>query len=99
MILSMKPLTLAEVQHLAGDVSEKKALEDYLKKFGNLSQEKAQKLADEIRALANVKISEEHIAKIVDFLPRDSEQVHKIFHDVSFEESETNAVLDIVKNY
>lgn len=99
MIISMKPITLAEVKDLAGDLSEKKALEDYLKKFGELSKDKAEKLAESIRDMKNVKIDEAHIAKIVDFLPRDAEEVHKIFHDVSLDETETNAIIDIVKSY
>ncbi len=99
MILSMKPLTLAEVRARIEHAEEKQPIHDYLKEYCKLSLEKAQELSEAIKAMKSIKIKEEHIVKVVDFLPRDAEEVHKIFSDVSLDESEVNAILDVVKNY
>ena len=99
MINKMKPLCLAEVKNLIGDMDDKKELNDYIKKFGNLSKEDSLKLGDEIRGLDNMKIKEENIVKIVDFVPKTSEELNKIFTDVSLDEEECNKILEIVKGY
>jgi DNA-directed RNA polymerase subunit F len=95
----MKPLHLAKVKELAGDLEERKELKDYLKKFGNLSLEKADSLTNDLNALDNLKLKDEFIVKIVDFLPRDSESLNKIFTEVSLDEKETQEILEIVKGY
>ena len=99
MIVGMKPLNLAEVKDIAGNLEEKKDLKDYLKKFGKLSKSDAQKLSDELRKLENMKLKEEDMVKIVDFLPRRPDDLNKIFSDVSLDEKEANDILEIVKNY
>jgi DNA-directed RNA polymerase subunit F len=95
----MKPLSLAEVKELVGEVDEKKDLKDYIKRFGNLSKEDSVKLGEEVRGLDNMKVKEEHIVKIVDFVPKTAEELNKIFTDVSLDEEECNKILEIVKGY
>ncbi len=99
MIHSKTPVTLAEVKEIVKDMDEHKTLKDYLKKFTELSKDKAGKLKDELKKMNNLKMKEEHIVKLVDFLPREAEDVKKIFIDVSLSEEETNAILDIVRKY
>jgi DNA-directed RNA polymerase subunit F len=99
MILNQKPLHLAEVREIMKGEEENKQMQSYLKKFTKLTKEKADKLAEEIRALGNLKIKEENIVKIVDLLPEDAESLNKIFTDVSLSEDETNKILEIVKKY
>lgn len=99
MILSMKPLSLAEAKELVPETEEKKPLQDYLKRFTKLSAAQAKELREKLTALNNIKFKEEHLAKVADFLPRDSEEVQKIFNDVSLDESDINAVLSVVKEY
>ena len=99
MILEMKPLHLAEVVELAGELEENKNLRDYLKKFKKLSKEKANALCEELRALDNLKLKEDLIVKIVDFLPKDAEGLNKIFIEVSLDEKEIQQVLEIVNKY
>lgn len=98
-IIEIKPVSLADVKELVGEAEDRKNLKDYLKKFGNLNKKKADELADEIRKLNNMKIKEEDIMKIADFLPADSESLNKIFKDVSLDEKEANDVLEIVRKY
>ena len=98
MILSKKPVALAEVKDLAKD-SENKELVEYLKNFTKLTKDKAEKLKEEIRSLSNLKIKEEDIIKIADFLPKDKEEVNKIFIDTTISEDEANAILAITGKY
>lgn len=99
MIINKEHLTLAEVKSYIKNLEEKKTLDEYLKKFSEITKEKSLKLKEEIRALNNPKIKEEHIVKVVDLLPHDSEDVNKIFVDVSLTEEEINAILNITKGY
>ena len=98
MIINRKPLTLAEVKSYIPDLEEKRVLADYLKTFSEIDFKKSQTLKDNILALNNLKISEEKIIKIVDFLPKDMEDLSKIFLEVSLTEEESNAIIDAVKN-
>ncbi len=95
----MKPLSLAEVNELIGDIDERKDLKDYIKRFGNLSKEDSVKLSEEVRGLDNMKVKEEHVVKIADFVPKTAEELNKIFTDVSLDEEECNKILEIVKGY
>ena len=99
MILSKKPLTLSEVNALVLKGDEKKPIHNYLKKFVLLSREDANKLLDDLRALNNLKLKEENLMKIADFLPKDIEDLNKILNEVSLSEAEANAILEIVKKY
>jgi DNA-directed RNA polymerase subunit F len=99
MILNKKPLMLAEVKEYVADLEENKVMNDYLKSYTKLSKDKAITLAEEIKGLNNPKIKEEHIVKIVDLLPQDSEDLNKIFVEAVLTEEESNAILTIVKKY
>jgi DNA-directed RNA polymerase subunit F len=99
MILDLKPLNLAEVKELVKDLEDKSEILDYLKKFGKLSKDDAEKLSGELRALDNLKIKESHLVKVVDLLPTDNSSVNKIFNDVSLDEKEINEILEIVRRY
>ncbi len=98
MILNSKSLSLPEVKEILGK-AENELMQDYLKKFCELKKEDAEKLASEIRGLNSPIISETHIAKIIDFLPKTSEEVNKVFNDVSLSEEEANAITKIVEGY
>ena len=99
MILNKTPLSLAQVRGYVKDMDDQKPVAMYLKKFCKVSQEDAEKLAGELRALNNHKLREESIIKVIDFLPRDNEELHKIFSDVSLSEEEAGVILALVKNY
>lgn len=98
-ILNRTPVTLGEAKSLVNDLDENKNLSDYFKKFSKVSKEDCLKLVEEIKSLNNLKVREENIIKIADFLPETSEDVNKIFNDVSLTEEEINAILAIVKKY
>jgi DNA-directed RNA polymerase subunit F len=99
MIISKKPLALAEVSVIVGEPEDKKLIHSYLKKFAKLSKIEADKLINEIKALNNPKLKEEHIIKIADFLPHDLEDVNKVLTDAGLSEAEANAIIEITKKY
>ena len=98
MIKTMKPLTLAEVQHLGKtlDINEEE-MKKYLKNFGNLTADKAKVMIEALKSLQNAKLNEEYIVKIVDFLPKDAEDLNKIVIDVALDQEEINEILSIVQ--
>lgn len=98
-ILNKVPVTMAESKEFIDALEEKKELKDYMKRFTQLSKDKALALSDEIRSLNNLKINEEKIIKIVDFLPRTAEELSKVFSDVSLSEDEVNKILEVVGKY
>ena len=99
MIISKKPVTLVEVKELVKDAEDKQLLQEYLKAFTKLTKDKSERLKLDLITLNNLKIKEEEIIKIVDFLPKDKEDVNKIFVDTSLTEEETNAILEITSKY
>ncbi|MBU0977941.1 MAG: hypothetical protein KKD18_05985 [Nanoarchaeota archaeon] len=99
MIHSKQPLTLVEVKEIVDKLEEKQEMKDYLKKFTKLTKDKAKKLREEVAGLENVKIGEEQMIKLVDIVPKDAEDVNKIFSDTGLTEEETNALLEITKKY
>jgi len=46
-----------------------------------------------------MKLKEESISKIIDFLPEKNEDLNRIFNDLNFDEDETKKILDAVKEY
>lgn len=99
MILEKTPLTLVEAKEYIKDSEETKPILDYLKKFIKLNKEKLKQLKEEIIKLNNSKIKEENIVKIIDFLPKEQEEVNKIFTETNLTEEETNEILQITQKY
>ncbi|MEK6819323.1 MAG: hypothetical protein AABY10_05320 [Nanoarchaeota archaeon] len=99
MILGREPVTMAEVKDIVDKIEGKEEIKQYLKTFTKLNKEKTLKLKEELRALNNLKIKEENVVKIADFLPKKNEDVNKIVTEVTLTEEETNAILNVVKKY
>ena len=99
MIITKKPVTLVEVKEIVKDMEDRQPIQDYLKTFTLLSKDKAEKLKDELLSLNSLRIKEEDIVKLIDFVPKDKEDVNKIFIDTSLGDEEINAILEITKKY
>jgi len=99
MILSKKPLSLAEVKEYRkkSKSEEDKPIDIYLDKFCKTTKDKAEKIEEALTALNNPKIRAEQIVKIIDTMPEDAEDVNKVFNEMGLTEEEANAVLAIVK--
>lgn len=98
-IIAMKPVPLASVAKYLPEAEASQPVKDYLKEFTKLSEDKAVELVEKLEGLKSIKLKEAHFVKIADCLPRDAEDVHKVCNDVSLDEQEVNAILDIVKEY
>lgn len=101
MIKKSEPLSLTEVKDLLKKIPESEKIKEvsaYLKKFIKADSAEVKKLKKEIQEqLPNLGM--EHIIKITDILPRDTEDVRKIFVDTSIDENEITKILEIVKKY
>lgn len=98
MIINKTPVSLAEVADYIKNV-ENPIMEEYIKSFSKFSKADALKCMEEIKAMNNPKIKEENLVKIVDVVPKDAEDLNKIFLDVMLTDEETNSILEIVKKY
>ncbi len=99
MIKDSKPLTLAEVADLAGDSDREKEVKSFIKKFSNISVEKAKEMKEELSQLDLIKLREKHLVKIVDFMPESAVEINKVIADVSLNQDEVNKILEVVKKY
>ena len=110
MIKNSEPLSLAETKELIteqeetikeiGEENERLDLViSYMKKFSKLSIEKSNKMKEELKALDLMQLKKRHIIKIIDLLPADAEDLHKILmgDSVSLDREEIDKILDIVK--
>jgi DNA-directed RNA polymerase subunit F len=98
-VISMKPIPLASVGNYLPDVEDSQPVKNYLKEFTKLSESKALELIEKLQGLNSIKLRESHFVKIADYVPLDAEDVHKVCNDVSLDEKEVTAILDIVKEY
>ncbi|MBM3233633.1 hypothetical protein FJZ19_00900 [Candidatus Pacearchaeota archaeon] len=95
MIKETKALGMAEVS----EYLEEGELKASIKRFIKLKPSEAKKMREEIEKLGNIKIKEEHTAKIIDLLPEDAQDLAKIFTETSLDENENSSILEIVKKY
>jgi len=109
MIKSANVQTLGEVKEILESITKedkeehKKAKDTliYLKKFIKIKPDHVKKLKEALQNLNMIKLNPKSIAKIIDLLPEDAEDVKKIFvgEDFSLDQEEINAILEIVKKY
>jgi len=98
MVINKKtPLTLAEVANLAGDSEREMKIKTFIKQFKPLTVEKAIKLKNELKGLDLIKLKDDHIVKLVDFMPEDVSDLNKVLVDVSFDQEEVAKILDTIK--
>ena len=100
MIKDQKPLSITESLTFVGDGKDSETeVKKFMKKFIKLKPEKAKELGKKIEDLEFLKIKPEHIVKIIDILPEDTENLNKIFNDVSLDENETKQILGLVEEF
>ncbi len=100
MIKNSEPLSMAEVLEYIkkGEETETDVI-GFIKKFNKLKAKEAKELRQEIEFLNILKIKPEYSVKIADLLPESSEELNKIFVDVSLDEDETKKILDTIKKF
>ncbi|MFB6246118.1 MAG: hypothetical protein ABEI74_00815 [Candidatus Pacearchaeota archaeon] len=98
MAISNKPLSLSEAKEYLQEEGNEE-MKGFVKKFAKLETEKAKELRSKLEELDMIKMSEHHIAKVIDILPTEIEEINKIFTDTSLEEDEKKQVIEVVKQY
>ena len=99
MIKDSRPISMAEVVELVGDSDKSEAIKNFIKNFDVLDFKKATELTEKIKELDLIKLKDEHIVKIVDFVPTDAAELNKIIVEVSLDQDEVNKILEITKKY
>lgn len=100
MIKNNLALSMTEmVEYVSESGESNPEIKGFLKKYISLKPEKAKELRKKLEDLDLMKIKPEHIVKIIDLIPEDSEDINKIFTDVGLDEDETKKILETVKPF
>ena len=100
MIISNKPLSMAEsLKYTQGDETDETDIKGFIKKFVKISTKDAEEMRKKFEEINLLKVKEEHIAKLIDLLPEDSEDLNKIFVDTNIDEDESKKIIDVIKQY
>ena len=98
MIINKKPLSMAEAfKYIKQDESSETDIIGFIKKFIKIKKGQAEELRKKLKALELMKVKDEHIAKIIDLMPENGEDLNKIFVDVSLDENEVQKIINTVK--
>ena len=98
MIINKEPLSMAEaVKYVKKDESSETDVLGFIKKFTKTKPADAEALRKKLESLELMKVREEHIAKIIDLLPENAEELNKIFAEVGLDEDEVQKIIDAVK--
>ena len=100
MIKNQKPLSMVEVlKYIKKDKESEAELAGFIKKFTKIDAKKAQELKEKLLGLDLMKIKEDHITKITDLMPENSEDLNKIFVGISLDEDEKGKILETIKEF
>ncbi len=94
-----RPITMAEVVASAGDSDKAGEVKKFIKGFNKMKVEKALEMFEELKALDLVRLKDEHIVKIVDFVPTDASELNKVVIELSLDQEEVTKILDITKKF
>jgi DNA-directed RNA polymerase subunit F len=100
MIKNSEPLSMAEVvEFVEKENEDEKEINGFIKKFSKIKIDDAKNLKQALNDLKIIKMKSDYIVKMIDLLPETSEELNKIFVDVSLDEDETKKILDTIKQY
>ena len=93
------PITLAEVVALSGDSDKAVAIKKFIKTFNKMDVGKARDMKGALVKLDLIKLKDEHIVKIVDFMPSDASELNKVLIEISLDGDEVTKILEVVKGF
>ncbi len=99
MIKESSPISMSEVVNLVGESEKAVEVKKFMKNFNLLEFDKVKELKGELKALDLVKLKDEYIIKIVDFVPTDATELNKVIIEVSLNADEVNKILEVTKKY
>lgn len=94
-----RPITMAEVISLAGESEKGEEIKKFIKTFNKMDVAKALEMKEELKALDLIKLKDEHIVKIVDFIPKDASELNKVIIEVSLDSDEVAKILEVTGKY
>ena len=87
------------LKYIKKDSESEAEVKKFIKKFTKIKPKKAEEMKKKLESLNMMKMKSEHIAKIIDLLPEDSEDLNKIFNDVSLNEDETKKISETIGEF
>ncbi len=99
MIKESRPITMAEVSEMIVDSKKAENVRLFIKDFDVLDADKARELFEEVKNLDIMKLKDDHIVKMVDFLPTDATELNKTISDISLDQDETTKILEVISKY
>jgi DNA-directed RNA polymerase subunit F len=105
-VIETKHVSMAEAKDILSSREKRKELSyeqklalEHLNKFTKLKSEQAKKLEEELSGV--IRMSQETLVQILNFLPKNPDELRMIFsrEKFSLKEDEINKILEIVKNY
>ena len=100
MIEKMDPLSMPEaLKYVKKSKYERGDIVAFIKKFTKLNPKDALDLRKKIRKLDLMKVNEKHISKIINIMPKETEDLNKIFIDVGLDEDEAKKILETVEQF
>ncbi len=97
MIKSNKPLSMIEASSYLDESGAE--LNAFIRDFSSISLEQAKEMKEKLISLDLIKLNEKHLAKLIDTLPSDKEDLLKVLNDVSFSQDEIESILSIIKEF
>jgi DNA-directed RNA polymerase subunit F len=105
-IIESKPVSMSEAKDILTSRESRKELSyeqklalEHLNKFTKLKLEDAKKMSEELSSV--LRMSQDTQAQIINFLPKNADEVRMIFSKEKFslKEDEINKILEITKKY
>lgn len=97
MIKKSTPLSMSEAtKYLEKD---KEDIKSFIKKFTKIKSKDAEEFRKKLQELDIIKMNDNQISKVIDFLPTTAEELSKIFTDVGLNEDETKKIVDVVVQF
>ena len=106
-ILQEKPLSLADLQEVLKKVKNRdkelntkaQKVSEYINKFNKLNLKGKQEIEEKIKTLEINRLSEKHIAKIIDIYPEDSDSLKLILagDNLTLKQEDIKKILECLK--
>lgn len=103
-----KPLSLVEVQQLLEKIQKRDPelnyasakVKEYLSSFVPITPEQKETLYKKLKALELIRLKEEHLAKIIDFLPREANELKALLqaYPLSLLKKDQESIVEVVKD-
>jgi len=94
-----RPITMAEVVVLVKDSEKGMEIKNFVKNFDIINIKRANEMEEALKKLDLIKLKNEHIVKIVDFIPTSASELNKVVIELSLSQDEINKILDVTSNF